>query len=278
MDRLKLVTATRPFEIYQTISDFGVDQLIVQNAGSDSANDGALTYDEMTDMTRLSGVLPSNNVLAAISLESIEVRLGEQSDRFIIHSTNVDTTIDTNGSTDHVIIETTNGLTVVDTGSGSDVLEVNSIDASTEVFLGAGADQVKITNNGKTDGINADLTLHGEEDLDIINIDNSASTSNGILSLAARGVLTFDRLTGLNMGGQIIYDGAETFNVDLGTGDDEFILEIPILGQHTCQIRTEMTLISSRQSLVQPPSTRIWVETLLRLAATATICWVFRVH
>ncbi|MDC0264748.1 calcium-binding protein, partial [Verrucomicrobia bacterium] len=225
VDRLKLVTATRPFEIYQTIYDFGVDELIVQNAGSNSINDGSLSYDEITDMTRLSGILPENNVLAAISLESIEVRLGAQSDRFIIHSTNVDTTIKTNGGMDVLTIETANGPTVIDTGYGSDVIEVKSIDAPTQVFLGEGVDMVNITDNGKVDGINADLTLHGEGDSDIINVDNSASTSSGTLSLAARGVLTFDRLTGLNMGGQIIYDDAEAFNIDLGSGDDEFILE-----------------------------------------------------
>jgi Ca2+-binding RTX toxin-like protein len=227
VDRLELIVGTRPFELNQSVLDTGVDTLIVDHSGTANTVTGTLDYDGATDTSTLMGLLPGTLIATGEALEAIEVRLGSQADIFTINSTNVTTTIRTNGGTDTVNIETAAGATHIFTGDEDDIVNIKNITGASQVHTGRNDDTINIGNaNSKLRDIDASLTIHGDEDLDTINADNRLSTSNALNTAdAGAGRVTTTQLSGLDMGGVINYFTSEDLNIFLGTGRDLFTID-----------------------------------------------------
>ena len=210
--RNQLVIGTRAFDLYRSVLDSGTDTFIIDHDGGVDPVIATLDYDGVTDISTLAGFS-----IDAEALEAMEVRLGDQSDLFTINTTNVTTTIRTNGGVDTVHIETAAGDTHVFTGDGNDIVNIKQTSGDSFLHGGNDDDIFNVGNDaGKLSDIDGALTIHGDADFDIINIDNSNANTD------SAGALFFNLITGLDMGGLIVYDTAEDLNIDLGTGSDDF--------------------------------------------------------
>jgi Ca2+-binding RTX toxin-like protein len=102
---------------------------------------------------------------------------------------------------------------VVDAGSP---MTVNAGDGDDTVNVGTPAP-------GTVDGISGNLTIHGGNGVDILNIEDTGDANSNT------GTLTATTITGLDMGGTVTYDSFATLNVGLGSAADVFT----IAGTHT---------------------------------------------
>jgi Domain of unknown function (DUF4347) len=105
--------------------------------------------------------------------------------------------------------------------SNKDTFNIRRLATRTNLWAGGDDDIINVGSNqplfnGTLDEIIKSLTVHGEgqNNRDILNIDDGGDTSNNI------GILTNKSLTGLDMGEGIFYDTFELFNLTLGTGND----------------------------------------------------------
>ena len=201
----------------------GSDVLNVDDTGDTAANTGnlagTLTATEITGLGMASGITYG-------TIETLNIGLGSNQDRFTIVSTHVGVTnLDGNGGADIVNIRTISGTTNVNTGAGADTVNVGSIAAG---IVGA----PDINSGGTVNGIAALLTIDGGGtggDRDRLTVDDTADPA------ANTGVLTGSRLTGLGMGSAdqsavnaalgITYTTFEDLFVALGSGADIFTIE-----------------------------------------------------
>ncbi|MHC5860002.1 hypothetical protein [Nostoc sp.] len=105
--------------------------------------------------------------------------------------------------------------------NNQDTFNIQRLATTTYLYTGGGDDIVNIgSSQNRTNEIQKHLIMYGETqtDVDTLNIDNSGDTSNSI------GVLTDTSLTGLGMGEGIYYNGFESLNINLGTGNDDFTI------------------------------------------------------
>ncbi len=113
----------------------------------------------------------------------------------------------------------------INLGSGDDVFNIQSTNASTSTVLntGAGSNTVNIGSlaplaGGIVDNIHGAVNVVGNGS-DTLNVDDTGSTAN------KTGTLTATILTGLGMGaGGISYSGLKVLNVNLGSGNDTFLI------------------------------------------------------
>jgi hypothetical protein len=121
----------------------------------------------------------------------------------------------TNGTAGH-------GILIRGSRSGADVFNIRStLSGSTTTIEGnAGNDIFNISDvapagGGTLNGIAGPLTLLGQFDLDVLNMDDTGSTS------AKTGTLTGTTLTGFAMAGGITYSELEAVNIALGSGSNQ---------------------------------------------------------
>jgi len=129
---------------------------------------------------------------------------------------------------------TSGSETTIWTYGGADTVNIRTIDAETTVYAGAEGDIFNVgtmapATNGNVDGISASLHLYGESGTNVLNVDDTGDTNPNI------GTLIFDRLTGLDMLGAVIYDGIDQLYVRLGSGADVFTIQ----STHTARTRVE---------------------------------------
>jgi hypothetical protein len=171
-----------------------MDSVNVDDTGDALANTGVLTDDTLTGLGMAEGI----NYL---NVEALSIALGSGGDTFTVESTHLDTT-------------------TLDTGAGGDTVNLRTNDGETEVNTGAGSDTVNLgslapVSGGVLDEFNALITLEGEGDDDVLNVDDSGDSENN------DGTLTGTTITGLGTSG-IVYGTFETLNIGLGTGHDRF--------------------------------------------------------
>src|SRR6185436_15015740 len=118
----------------------------------------------------------------------------------------------------YVSIESTHaGSTTVNLGGGADTARVKSISGATTINAGDGDDVIDVYNDdARLYGINAVLTINGDgpsasDTLNIVNTFDFAGTA---------GTLAATTLSGLGMGGSIVYGTVESLNLSLGVGND----------------------------------------------------------
>ena len=151
---------------------------------------------------------------------ALNIDLGSAVDTVTIESTHASVTnLFSHGGDDVIDVRNTVGATNIYTGSGTDTTSIKSILGATLVHAGEGADIVNVGNDLKTlRTIDATLTINGDAGFDTVNIENNASTT------PTPGQLYRNLLSGLDMGGSIVYDTVEDLNIDLGAGNDDFII------------------------------------------------------
>jgi Ca2+-binding RTX toxin-like protein len=169
----------------------------------DANNDGIISADELVGDVNVTIDLPGGY-------------------EFTIESTHIGaTTLTTGGGDDLVNLLTTSGATTIDTSIGEDTISIRSIDAETEVNAGAGNDTINVGSLAPTtvNGIAARLTVHGDDDDDTLNVDDTGDM------LANAGILSAAELTGLGMSAGIGYETLEHLNIGLGSGADTVTIE-----------------------------------------------------
>ncbi len=200
----------------------GSDVLNVDDTGDTEANTGdlagTLTETEITGLGMASGITYG-------TIETLNIGLGSNQDRFTIFSTHVGVTnLDGNDGADIINVRTISGTTTVNTDSGAATVNVGSIAAGI-------AGNPDINSGGTVNGIAALLTLDGGGtggDRDRLTVDDTADLA------ANTGILTESRLTGLGMGSLdqsvvadalgITYTTFEDLFISLGSGADVFTI------------------------------------------------------
>ena len=163
------------------------------------------------------------------TLEALTIGLGSGGDTFTVKSTHAGSTeLNTNGGADTVTLETVAGTTTVNTAAGTDTVNVQAISGATTINTGDDADTVNVgskaaTAGGDVNSIGAVLTINGDGGSDTLNVDDTGDT------LGNTGSLTSTELTGLGMGGKIVYGTLESLVIGLGSGGDTFTIQ----GTHT---------------------------------------------
>jgi Ca2+-binding RTX toxin-like protein len=174
------------------------DTLNLDDAADSASNLGTLTGTTVTGLDMLGGITYGG-------LEALNVFLGSGSDNFTIESTHAGSTrVDANDGNDTVNVLSTAGESTINAGSGEDTVNIGSLAPSP---------------GGIVNGIKARLTVNGDSDADILNVDNSGDL------YTASGTLTGATITGLSMGGSIAYTTLESLNIALGSGPDAFTIE-----------------------------------------------------
>lgn len=217
--RQELVVGTRATQLYRSVLDSGIDTFIIEHSGSSTSANITLDYDGASDTSTLAGTLPTNFSVMGEALEAIEVNLGDQADNVVINTSEVSTTFRTNGGVDTVIVENSIGASNIYTGDDNDTVTIKNIRGDSLVHAGNNNDTINVGNNaGRLNDIDATLTINGNGDFDTVNINNiNANTDTA-------GELFHNLITGLDMSGMIVYETAEDINVDLGTGNDDFVV------------------------------------------------------
>ena len=131
-------------------------------------------------------------------LDDVTITLGDGSNDLTIESTHTGaTTINLEGGADHVRVKSIRGDTTINAGGGDDVIDIWNEDA-------------------RLYDIDAVLTISGgaPSTSDTMNIVNTLDFDG------TPGTLSATTLSGLGMGGQIVYGTIETLNLSLGIGDD----------------------------------------------------------
>jgi Ca2+-binding EF-hand superfamily protein len=186
----------------------GSDTLNVDDTGDTSGNTGNLTSTQLTGLGMASGIIYG-------TIETLNISLGSGGDTFTIQSTHAgQTNLNSNAGSDVINIQTIAGLTTVNGGNDSDTINVGSNAQGTIA-------NANNNSGGTVDGIGALLTVNGNEPpsgSDTLNVDDTAETTNNT------GTLTATTITGLDMGGSIVYGTVETLNINLGGFVDTFTI------------------------------------------------------
>ncbi|WP_217312837.1 DUF4347 domain-containing protein [Richelia sinica] len=215
----KLNRDVSPINALITVSggdDLGVtDYLYIDDTGATVGEDNT-------------GIITSNTVsvtgmdvsLQYTRIESLNVLLGGGNDTVTIENTLATTNVSLGAGDDNLTIETADGETNIYGEAGADLVNVKKINRNSLIVGGLGDDVTNVGNNNrKIKDINAILRIEGSGDNDIINIDNELSTSE------SSGILTSDKIYGLDLGQYIQYDTAEILNIYLGQANDNFTVD-----------------------------------------------------
>jgi hypothetical protein len=169
----------------------GTDQLNVDNTADTLGKNGTLSSTQISGL----GAVPAWLIVYQ-TLENVVVNLGSGNDTFTVQSTH-------------------SGSTTVRANSGTDIINVQSISGPTSAIGGAGADTINV-GTGIVDGIQAVLTIDGQSDNDIVNINDNTDANPNTGSLTAQSVSGL----GMDPNGRVDYISVETLNVNLGTVAD----------------------------------------------------------
>ena len=220
VDRLKLIVGTRPFEVYQALSDAGRDRLVIEHQGASSNITGTIDYDPATDTTTVAGVHKDDHLFTGEAIEAVEVKTGAGADHWTIDTSRADATLRTGGAADTVVINDPTGSVHLYTEAGNDTINIKSIAKSSTADTGADNDTITVNNgHDRLVEIRADLAITGAGGTDIVHLIDNESTSD------AAGHLTAQYLTGLGMSGRVIYDTIETLNIHLGKTNNDLTIE-----------------------------------------------------
>ena len=171
-----------------TVTGDGHDALNVDDTGDTGTSTGTLTSSTLTGLNMVSGGITYSG------LALLNVSLGQGRDTFTVASTNSATITNIN-------LQSTCGPTTITTLSGTDFINISSN------APGSG---------GIVDNINGPINVVGDG-ATTLNVDDTGGTC------ANQGVLTYNQLAGLNMGGPgILYSGLSTLNISLGSGGNTF--------------------------------------------------------
>jgi hypothetical protein len=181
-------------------------------------------------------IIPENAVIESLS-GNIDLLIGDNfllPDNSIIRAETGKVTI----SSDHNNTDIGSGATVDIYGwiyanlleiygnNDDDIFNIRRLAAKTNLYARGGLDIINVGSNAPSTGgtlneIKASLTVHGEDNADgkgdILNVyDTGDNTDNS-------GTLTDKSITGLGMGGSLFYNTIEELNINLGSGNDNFI-------------------------------------------------------
>ena len=134
VDRQKLLSGTRPYEVYQSEDNgIDVDQLVIQHSGTNDNITGVI--DSNGDgWTTVSGVhtswidtdSPPNLLFTGEAIETISVSTGEGIDTWTINNTEAHATLNTGGANDTVTVGNPTGRVYLYTEAGEDEITINS--------------------------------------------------------------------------------------------------------------------------------------------------------
>ncbi|WP_416671882.1 hypothetical protein [Egbenema bharatensis] len=131
-------------------------------------------------------------------------------------------TVDVQLGTGHnevTILNTHAGTTRINTSTGDDVVRVEGISGETILKTGAGDDVIRVGSaNGLLNAIKDKLVVTGGSGNNMLIVDNSGETRN------SEGKLIANQLTGLGMVHGIEFGEIDTITIDLGTGNDTFVI------------------------------------------------------
>ncbi len=172
----------------------GADVLTLNDQGDGTPNQGVLEATQITQLGMAAGI-----AYAGFSL--LNVRLGSGSDNLFVDSTHSSATnLDLGPGNDVLNIQAIAGQTIVSAGTGRDILRVNYLQNGRQSFA---------------DGIDAELTLHGQQESDLYEIGLSGSGSSLIHVLDDE-----------NTSDQTVYSGEDFLNI-YGTNQADFFLFRP---------------------------------------------------
>ena len=247
---------TAPTNQVGTIDNINALLTVNGGAGTDTLNvddsDPAVTNKSGTlTATTLRGLALEQGIDYS-QLEGLNIWLATGANTFTINSTHGgSTTVNTAEGQDTINIDSSGGVltvnteeaadtinvrgtgagsqTFINTQSGDDVINVRTINGATTINAGDDADTINVGSNaagivgnasvntgGNVDQIGALLTINGNGQADVLNVDDTGDVN------ANDGVLTFSTITGLDMVGSIAYGTIETLNIGLGSGGDTF--------------------------------------------------------
>ncbi len=174
-----------------TVDGGGQNDVLDLDSSGLGAGTGELTATLLTGLGMQSDIFYSG-------MATLNVTLGEEADDFTIRSTH-------------------SGQTFLSGGSGEDAIFVESIAGQTDIDGGDDDDSIFVGLKALPsvlDGIAAQLKVDGGGDADTLTLDDSGENANEL------GVLTASDVNGFGMAGAVLYEGVETLNVELGSGDD----------------------------------------------------------
>lgn len=130
-----------------------------------------------------------------------------------VNFTNLDTLTILLGSGDDsaAINDTASATTTLNTGAGNDTVAINATTNALNVATGTGSDAVTIT---APDDIAGPVSVDGSTGSAIFNIDDIANTTGRNVTVSS------NHITGLTPG-SVTYTHLATFNVNLGSGNDQ---------------------------------------------------------
>lgn len=187
------------------INGSGNDTVNLDDSGSSTNKTGLLTATTIAGLGMgssipMGGATPV--VITYTGLAALNLVLGSGNDTFTIQSTIAGvTTLSAGPGNDTVYIMSIAGLTTVNGGIDNDTFNVGTTAPAADSVLNQ---------------IAALLTINGDDGTDVINADDRGHSG------ASVGTLTATRLSGLDLAVGIDYFAIETFNLDLGAGDDVF--------------------------------------------------------
>ncbi|MDH4109610.1 MAG: hypothetical protein OEW35_14975, partial [Gammaproteobacteria bacterium] len=216
----------------------GIGALLTVNGDSESGVGDTLNVDDAANpavavlTTITSGAVSGLGFQAGVSivysgLENLAVDLGNGADTVEIVSTSAITTVRTRDGPDTINIYAASNPTNFYTGDDEDTINVRAINAESFIDAGDHNDTINVHSDAYLlSGIRADLTIHGSGGTDTLNANNMASLSSATNTFdLAAGRLTSTQISGLDMGGQIVYGTIEDLNIVLGSGRDHFTID-----------------------------------------------------
>jgi Ca2+-binding RTX toxin-like protein len=170
------------------------DYLYVDDTGDDAPSSGETGFLTSTRVYGLGMGTGATDGITYGAIEHLEISLGNDSTTFNVLSTNAGTD------------------SLLETGGGDDTINVSST--------------APTLATGTVDLIAGHLTVRGEDGSDTMHVSDAGDDNDNT------GNLKFDTLTGLDMGAQgITYGTLELLDIDLGSGDDTFLVESTHLTQ-----------------------------------------------
>jgi hypothetical protein len=205
-----------------------INGIINVTGGSGGAT--SVNIDDTGRTTPSTGTISSSSTTgfspAAINysnLAGLTVSLGSGGNNVTVSSTPAPTTVNSGSGADTITLVSTANATTINSQAGNDNIYIRSTSAPTTVNTGAGTDSIIVgslapASNGVLNNIQGTLAINGDGN-DTLTLDDTGSTTG------KTGTLTSSALTGLGMGsGGATYSGIATFNLNLGSGNDNFII------------------------------------------------------
>ena len=184
----------------------GVNVFNIDDTGSTISKTGFLSATAITGLDMQNGSISYQNIA------NLNISLGSGGNVFTVIGTAPSTT------------------TVLNTGLGNDSITVTSTTGPLTINAQSGTNSVQIGsaalgNGGLTSGIQGALVIHGNGGTNTLLVDDSGDTTS------RTGKLTANSITGLGMAaGGIAYDGFSSVGLELGSGQNTFLIASTIAG------------------------------------------------